>query len=102
MTIDLTQIITALIGLLGLVITTFVVPLLKAKMKVENYEILTKWAKVGVLAAEQLWPEGGLGKEKKEYVQNYLRSKGYDINLQEVDMAIESAVYEMKQALEDK
>ena len=102
MTIDLTQIITALIGLLGLVITTFVVPLLKARMKVENYEILMKWTKVGVLAAEQLWPEGGLGKEKKEYVQNYLRSKGYDINLQEVDMAIESAVYEMKQALEDK
>lgn len=78
------------------------VPLIKSKITAQQYETLLKWAKVGVLAAEQLWPEGGMGAEKKAYVKEYLQSKGYDVDLQEVDIAIESAVFEMKKLIEDQ
>jgi LL-H family phage holin len=101
MTIDLTDIIKAVVTLLGFIITGFVIPLIKSKITEQQYNNLLKWAKAGVLAAEQLWPEGGMGQEKKAYVKQYLKDKGYDIDLQEVNIAIESAVFEMKKLLED-
>lgn len=36
---------------------------------------------------------------KKKYVQDFLTSKGYDINLTEVDAAIEAAVKRVKKEL---
>ena len=82
-----------------MILTTFVIPLIKSKLTDQKYETLLKWAKAGVLAAEQLWPEQGMGAEKKAYVKQYLADKGYDIDLQEVNIAIESAVFEMKEAI---
>ena len=99
MTINLTKIVVALIGLLGVIITSFVLPLIKSKMDNQKYETLLKWANAGVLAAEQILPKSGAGAEKKAYVQQYLANKGYNINLQEVDVAIEAAVFAMKEAI---
>lgn len=100
MTIDLTEILKALIGLISIVITTFVIPLIRSKVTDQQYETLLKWAKAAVLAAEQLWPEKGCGEEKKEYVLNFLRGKGYDVNLEEVEIAIESCVKEYTKKLD--
>ena len=94
MTIDLTEILKALIGLIGIIITTFVIPLIKSKLNDQQYETMMKWAKAAVLAAEQLWPDKGMGAEKKEYVLSFLREKGYNVDLDEIDIAIESCVKE--------
>ena len=38
---------------------------------------------------------------RKEYVVRFLESKGYDVDTQEVDSAIEAAVLKLHQKLEE-
>lgn len=95
---DLTKIIVALIGLLSTVITAFLAPYLKAKLNAEQQKTLGDLAQRFVLAAEQLIGKGN-GEKKKARVQDWLKEKGYDVSLDEVDSAIEAAVKEMNIAM---
>ena len=95
---DLTKIIVALIGLLSTVITVFLAPYLKAKMDVEKLQKLGELSRRFVLAAEQLIGKGE-GEKKKAMVPDWLKEKGYDVSLDEVDSAIEAAVKEMNIAM---
>ena len=95
---DITKVVVALIGLLSTVITVFLAPYLKAKMDVEKVTKLGELAKRFVLAAEQLIGKGE-GEKKKAKVQDWLKEKGYDVSLDEVDSAIEAAVKEMNIAM---
>lgn len=65
----------------------YVIPFLKDK-NIYNY------AKIAVQAAEQIYKESGMGKEKFEYVRNWLHKK---LNITDDDLKkiIESAVYEL-------
>lgn len=65
----------------------YVIPFLKDK-NIYNY------AKIAVQAAEQIYKESGMGKEKFEYVKNWLNKK---LNITDDDLKkiIESAVYEL-------
>ena len=95
---DLTKIIVAVIGLLSTIITVFLAPYLKAKLDVEKLQKLGELSRRFVLAAEQLIGSGK-GAEKKAKVQDWLKEKGYDVSLDEVDSAIEAAVKEMNIAM---
>ena len=95
---DITKIVVALIGLLSTILTAFLAPYLKAKMDVEKLNKLGELAKRFVLAAEQLIGKGE-GEKKKAQVQDWLKEKGYDVSLDEVDSAIEAAVKEMNIAM---
>lgn len=95
---DITKVVVALIGLLSTIITVFLAPYLKAKMDVEKVTKLGELAKRFVLAAEQLIGKGE-GEKKKAQVQDWLKEKGYDVSLDEVDSAIEAAVKEMNIAM---
>lgn len=44
MEIDITQIVVALIGLLSVIITSVVVPLIKSKVTNSQWEMITKYA----------------------------------------------------------
>ena len=95
---DITKIVVALIGLLSTIITAFLAPYLKAKMDVEKVNKLGELSKRFVYAAEQLIGKGE-GEKKKAKVQDWLKEKGYDVSLDEVDSAIEAAVKEMNSAM---
>ena len=95
---DLTKIIVAVIGLLSTIITVFLAPYLKAKLDVEKLQKLGELSRRFVLAAEQLIGPGK-GEEKKAQVQDWLKEKGYNVSLDEVDSAIEAAVKEMNIAM---
>ena len=95
---DITKIVVALIGFLGTILTAFLAPYLKAKLDVEKVTKLGQLAQRFVLAAEQLIGSGK-GAEKKAKVQDWLKEKGYDVSLDEVDSAIEAAVKEMNIAM---
>lgn len=92
--IDITQIVVALIGLLSTVITVFLIPVLRNKLTDKQNEIFDSVVRVGVYAAEQIFG-AGRGNEKKEYVVNLLNERGYDVNSEIVDAAIEAAVKEL-------
>ena len=95
---DVTKVVVALIGLLSTIVTVFLAPYLKAKLDVEKLNKLGELAKRFVLAAEQLIGKGE-GEKKKAQVQDWLKEKGYDVSLDEVDSAIEAAVKEMNIAM---
>lgn len=101
MTYDITQIVVAIIGLLGTIITVLVVPYLKQKIGSDKYNQMVQTVQIACAAAEQIfavkYPEGGAGSAKLTYVKKYLASKGYDINSDDVLNAIEAAVQQLQQ-----
>lgn len=99
MTIDITAVISALLTLLGTVITVFVVPWLKCRTCAQDREELLGWVDIAVAAAQQVL-YSGTGAQRKEMVRGFLRSKGYDVDLEEVDQAIEAAVLRLHRELE--
>lgn len=95
MTIDLTQIILAVITLIGAVLTGFVIPWIKSKLDDRQYEVFATLVRVGVYAAEQLFTSEQW-KEKKEYVVNLLLENGYTVDATAVDALIEATVRELR------
>lgn len=88
-------IVTALIALIGAITTYIIVPYFKSKTTKEQRENIYFWVKVAVTAAEQIYREKGQGKIKKEYVVDFLTTRGIDITIQELDVLIEAAVKEL-------
>lgn len=95
--IDLTPVVNALITLLGLLMTTFLIPWIRAKISAEKLNEAKKWTSIGVKAAEMIYKESGMGEAKKKYVRKFLESKGYKLDIDTVDALIEATVRDMQQ-----
>ena len=90
MTIDITQIVVALIGLLSALITYRLIPWIKANTNVKQQAMIKAAVQTAVFAAEQIYGAGE-GEKKFEYVVNWLKEQGYDVSKTE----IEGAVFEL-------
>lgn len=94
MEIDITQIVVALIGLLSVVITSVVVPLIKSKVTGEQWELIMRYALAGVQAAEILIG-AGKGEEKLQWVMDYIeeqcKAHGIKVDMETIRIAIENA-----------
>lgn len=94
MQLDLTQIVVALIGLMGLVITGVIVPLIKSKLTDAQWQMVRAYAIAGVQAAEIIFG-AGKGDEKfawaKEYIEAQCKAHGIKIDMDTVQVAIENA-----------
>ena len=95
MTIDLTQIILAVIALISAVLTGFVIPWLRNKLTDHQYDTLAALVRVGVFAAEQIFTSD-MWKEKKQYVVDLLKENGYTVDTTAVDALIEATVRELR------
>ncbi len=98
MAIDVTQVIVALIGLIGVLLSTVVVPLLRAKTTAQKWDNAMFWVKLAVQSAEQIYTGTGLGAKKKEFVEKFLAEHNIKLDEGQLDVAIEAAVLEIKQA----
>ena len=96
--IDLTTVFTAIIALIGAVVSVFIIPILKKNLSAQEMAELLKWAQIAVTAAQQLYHQMD-GVARKQYVQEFLAAKGYNINDAEVDATIEAAVLELHDKL---
>ncbi len=96
---DLTPLFTAVIGFIAALLAAFLIPLLHQLTDAEDLSRLLSLTKMGVSAAEQLFPRDA-GGEKRNYVVEFLQ--GYDLNVdeQQISMAIESAVLSLHRQLE--
>ena len=94
MNIDITQIVVAVIGLLGLVVTSVLVPLIRTKINAEQWDIICNYAVAAVQAAEIIIG-AGKGEEKfawaKEYIEAQCAAHGIKIDMDTVRIAIENA-----------
>ena len=70
--INITPIIEAVIALVGIVITSFLIPFIKSKMTTNQFSYLEGIVKTAVYAAEVLFDGDGRGAEKREYVISYV------------------------------
>lgn len=84
MTIDLTQIILAVLTFLFMLLMKYVIPNIKSKTDANKLELIRAAVKSAVYAVEQLY-KSKPGQEKKQMVLDFLREQGYDLD----DEAIE-------------
>ena len=102
MTIDLTQIILAIITLIGGLVARYVIPWLRDKLDERKIELLIGVINTGVYAAEQLY-NSDQGKEKKQYVIDLLAENGYILDPDNISMEmnalIEATVKELRIAM---
>ena len=70
-------------------------PWLKKQTTEAQRKELTSWVKIGVAAAEQLYVGQGRGEEKKQYVLDFLKQKGFKVDEESVVNAIEAIVKQL-------
>ena len=90
--INIQPVLNALMTLMAAVITCVLVPFIKSKLTKQQQDKLLELVKIAVSAAEQIFSQAKSGTEKKQYVQEFLISKGYDVSKPEIDAMIEAAV----------
>lgn len=92
---DITQIVVALIGLLGVIITALVAPLIKAKTTTSQWENIVSWTQVAVQAAEVIYKGSSRGEEKRDYVLNWVKKeadkRGVKVDIDTIRVALEDA-----------
>lgn len=86
---------TILISLISALVGYLLIPYLKSKTTTEQQQNIIFWVKVAVNAAEQIYKEKGQGKQKKEYVLEFLKSLGLKVTEEEAEILIEALVLEM-------
>ncbi len=95
MTIDITQIVVAVLGLLGLIITTVLVPWIKSKITNEQWQMIVNYAYAGVQAAEIIFNAQGQGEAKFAWVADYIEQRcaehGIKIDTDTIKVVIENA-----------
>lgn len=97
MTIDLTEIIVAVITLVVMVFVRYAIPGIKANMTTEQQTQLHYWLTVAVQAAEEAGRMGILptGQAKFEYAKKLLTDKGYVFDDIEITALINATVWEV-------
>lgn len=92
------QIVLALIAILSALITGTLMPYLKLKIAEKKLNIIRIWVKAAVKAAEQTMSDPSMGEARKAAVLSFLNDRGVDVTPAELDILIEEAVREMKEA----
>ena len=59
MVIDMTQVIVALIGLVGVILSSWLIPLLRSKTTGQKWENAMFWVRLAVKSAEQIYNQQG-------------------------------------------
>lgn len=88
-------IVKVVIPVMGAIITYILVPFFKSKTTKQQRENIYFWVRIAVQAAEMIYNESGKGKDKKQYVIDFLTSKGINMTIEELDVLIEAAVKEL-------
>ena len=95
---ELTELVKMFIELIVAVASMWLVPWLKAKCNAEQIADMLRWVEIAVSAAEQLY-DAAQGSAKKQYVVSFLEERGYRVDENEVDLAIEAAVLRLHKEL---
>ena len=88
---NITEVLEAVAYLIVVLLSAFVVPAIKNKVGAQRMDTFLKWVDIAVAAAEQVY-ESTQGSVKKMYVVSYLESKGFHVDEDELNLAIEASV----------
>lgn len=94
------DLILVLIPVIGTILTSYIIPLIKEWIGNEKLAKYEEWASMAVRAAEMMWTESGMGENKKAYVVKFLtdmfNKDKVVITEQQIEILIESAVKQLK------
>ena len=94
MEIDVTQIAVSVIGLMSVIITSVIVPLIRSKGSNDQWEAIKNYALAGVQAAEILLG-AGKGEEKLQWASDYIAAQckqhGIKVDMDTIRVAVENA-----------
>lgn len=94
------EFILASIPIIISIITYFIVPYFKTIVDTEKLKQYKEWATFAVKSAEMLFPDGGYGEDKKEYVVAFLNDmfnkNKVVITEEQIEILLEACVKEMK------
>ncbi|MBQ3151486.1 MAG: holin [Clostridia bacterium] len=92
----MTQILSLIAALAGTLITTFLVPYLKARLTERQQDALSLLVKTAVEAAEQIFKnEQSSGDKKRAFVRDFLYNNGVTADDEKIVNMIESSVYNL-------
>ena len=92
--IDVTEVVVAIIGVASIFITSVVYPLIKSKLTNSQWETIKNYALAGVQAAEIIIGAGNGEKkfeEVKKFIEKECAAHGIKIDMDTVRIAIENA-----------
>lgn len=94
------KLIMCIITIISILVSTYVIPWLKAKCGVENMELVMNYVAMAVRCAEQIYTSEQW-EEKKEFVMNYMlgiinNTLKIEMSEEQLDVLIEGAVNEIK------
>ncbi|MBD5551980.1 MAG: phage holin [Lachnospiraceae bacterium] len=99
---NLFKVILACIPVIGAVITGFVIPYIKTRVSATQMDEISKWVVKAVQAAEVLFDVPGSGKEKREYVIDFINemfnSKKEIISEKQIRVLLEAAWKQMTES----
>lgn len=91
-------IVEGIIALVLIIVSGYLIPLIKNKIGDDQFSKISEWVKFAVLRAEQVLT-AETGEQKKEYVISFidevLKENKINITAEQLDVLIESAVKEM-------
>ena len=93
-----TQIILAVLTLIQLVISAFLIPFIKGKVDATTLNKILDYIRIFVTAAQQIFDRAD-GQAKKEWVIAQLNNLGINFDADVVEAAIESTVLELHSEL---
>lgn len=93
------EVVKLLVMVAALVLTRYVIPWIRSKIESDKITVITEWARVAVLAAQQMVTSKD-GAEKKaivtEFLKEILTDKNIALSDYQLDILIEAAVKQMK------
>ena len=93
--IDLTQIVICIIGLIASLITWYAIPYVKSRTTDQQWATIERWVYVAVSAMETIYTESGMGEVKKAeviaFVQKMCDQYGFKMDIGAVELAIQEA-----------
>jgi LL-H family phage holin len=87
-TIDITEIISIVITLLGAIITAFVIPYIRSKTNDAQYNLIKTIVNTAVYFAESFFKAYGQGEKKRAYVFEYVQEKCKEIGVAFDEVAV--------------
>ena len=93
---DITPILEAIIGLIALILTAFVIPFISKKIGAENMKTLTAWLEIACKAAEEAARAGLISKtDKYDYALEFLNKQGITFDPETMQALIDSTAHEL-------
>lgn len=102
MDIDITEIVVSLIGILSVIITGIIIPLIKTKTTSAQWQNIREWTKTAVHAAEMIYKGRGKGVEKRNYVLNFIESLCRKNHIRYDESSIRNAIEDILSEMENK